>query len=498
MAYIGLDVGTTGAKATVVDPSGEILSGAYYEYNLRFPAPNRVEIRAGDVWAAARAALSAAKAGAGRAIEAIAVASFGEAAVLLGRDGEPVCDSIFYTDARGNDMLPELEARVDRDALQLRTGMPVNGMFTLPKLMWLQKNTPEVLDKTEKLLLFGSYIEYMLCGQAATDSSLASRTLLFDKRNLCWDRVTLDAFGINPAWLPPYVPAGAVVARMTETVARELNMPGRPVIVSGVHDQIGAALGAGALAAGDVADGIGSAECLCAVLPQDIDHGTLFRNNICAEPHAVNGLSVALAFNNTAGAALKWYRDTFEQELRAQCQKDGTSAYHALNSRLGDEPSPLLFLPHLAGTGTPYMDAEASGMVCGLTLRTGRDDLYRAILEGMNYEMRYNLELLARSGLARGTLTAVGGGASPEALRVKADILNYPIRMLRTPQSGTMGMAMLCALALGRCKNLAEAAEVMVRATGIIEPRPQYRDQYDEKYGQYLRMYRAVREIYGR
>jgi xylulokinase len=498
MAYIGLDVGTTGAKATVVDPSGEILAGAYFEYSLRFPAPGRVEIRAGDVWDAACSALRAAAAQAGNPIEAISVASFGEAAVLLGRDGEPVCDSIFYTDIRGNDMLDELAARVDRDALQLRTGMPVNGMFTLPKLLWLKKNSPEVLEKTKKLLLFGSYIEYKLCGQAATDSSLASRTLLFDKRNLCWDRETLEAFGLDPAWLPPYVPAGAAVGRMTESVALSLGIPGRPVIVSGVHDQIGAALGAGALSPGDVADGIGSAECLCAVLPTDIDHNGLFANNICAEPHAVTGMSVALAFSNTAGAALKWYRDTFEQELRDRCQEDGTSAYHVLNRGMSAEPSPLLFLPHLAGSGTPYMDAEASGMVCGLTLRTGRADLYRAILEGMNYEMRYNLELLGRSGLSCGTLTAVGGGASPEALRIKADILQHPVRMLQTAQSGTMGMAMLCALALGRCRDLSQAAEAMVRTAGIIEPGSQYKGKYDEKYGQYLKMYRAGRGIYGR
>jgi len=207
---------------------------------------------------------------------------------------------------------------------------------------------------------------------------------------------------------------------------------------------------------------------------------------------------VALAFSNTAGAALKWYRDTFEQELREKCRRDGTSAYHILNGELSEEPSPLLFLPHLTGSGTPCMDAEATGMVCGLTLSTGRGDLYRAILEGMNFEMRLNLELLARSGLTCGTLTAVGGGASPEALRIKADILQHPVRMLQTPQSGTMGMAMLCALALGRCRDLAQAAEAMVRTAGIIEPGTRHRRRYDEKYGQYLRMYRAAREIYGR
>ena len=142
------------------------------------------------------------------------------------------------------------------------------------------------------------------------------------------------------------------------------------------------------------------------------------------------------------------------------------------------------------------MDSAAKGVVMGLTLASGKADLYRAIIEGNNYEMRYNLELLHRYGMKFDALTAVGGGASPEALRIKADILQKPIYMLNTTQGGTVGMVMLCGRAAGQFASFEQAAEALVRKTGCIEPSAKYRDQYDEKYEQYKKMYDAAKNVY--
>ena len=498
MAYIGLDIGTTGCKATVVEKTGEILFSVYHEYNLRFPEAGWVELRPDDVWRAAKRALRDVNAQAGKPVDAVAVASFGEAVVLLGADGSPVCDSIFYTDIRGNDCLEELNARMDPAALEYATGMPINGMYTLPKLLWLQKNRPEILQKVHKMLPYGSYIAYRLSGEYAADSSLASRTLLFNRHDLTWDRETLNRFQIPAAWLPEFVPAGKPIGRMPASAAAELGFAGSPVIVSGVHDQVAAALGAGAIRPGDVVDGIGSAECISAVLPPDIDTRRMFRNNFCIEPHAVQGQALTLVFTNTAGASLKWYRDTFERELRAKCDARHINTYAELNKQMSAQPSPLLFLPHLAGTGTPYMDAEATGMICGLTLRTGKPDIYRAIIEGVNFEMRYNLELLSGCGMRFDALTAVGGGAAPEVLQIKADILQKTIYATNAAQSGTVGLAMLCGLATGQFDTFAQGVDALVKKTTAFEPNRGNGPCYDEKFGQYVNMYQANRAIYSR
>ena len=498
MAFIGLDVGTAGVKATVVELSGETITQAYREYDLRLPRPGWVEIRPDDVWAAARSVLSEAANRAGRRIEAIATASFGEASALLGADDRPVCDSIFYTDPRGTDELNELCGQIGRSEIEARTGMPVNHMYTLPKLMWLRKNRPALLDQVRKILPYASYIAYMFAGEAAADGSLASRTLLFNRHARDWDAELCEICGIDRSLLPRYAPAGTSVAPILPDVARSLGITEGAIVVSGVHDQVAAALGAGVFRSGDACDGIGSAECIIAPLPPKPDFSGMFAANICAEPYLGPGREVALAFTNAAGTALKWYRDTFERELAAACAGRGESAYAVLNEALSDSPSPLLFLPYLAGTGTPHMDALATGMLAGLTLSTTKVDIYRAIYEGTNFEIRMNLELLRRTGFQVQTLTAVGGGAVDAALRIKADILEAPIRTLKNSQSGTVGLAMLCGFALKEYATFEEAAGALVKPDKLIEPRGKHRAEYEEKYEQYLRMYTASRKIYGR
>lgn len=498
MAYIGLDVGTTGSKATVISHDGKALSSAYQEYNLRFPAPGWVELRPADVWEAVKQVLRKVASDCDAPIEALATASFGEAVVFIGEDGKSVCDSIFFTDVRGSEELEQLRAAVDQDELMRTSGMPINFMFTLPKLLWIKKHRPDILERTRKILPYSGFVAYMLSGEATTDASLASRTLLFDRFKGDWNDATLAAFGFEREWLPRYVPAGRPVGRMLRTVAEELGMRGQPVIVSGVHDQIAAALGAGALNAGEAADGIGSAECISCVLPEKMDLKGMFRYNICAEPHAVEGRYLAMVFNNTAGAALKWYRDQFAAELRDRCQREGRSAYDELNRSLGEKPSPVLFLPHLGGTGTPHMDAQAKGMLLGLTLGTTAADVYRAVIEGMGYEMRLNLELLERFGMRFDALRAGGGGASPEALQIRADIFGMPVIRTREPQAGTVGMAMLCGLATKEFSSFGEAAAALVHDGEVFQPRAAYRQAYAQKFAQYKRMYNAARHIYGR
>ncbi len=495
MAYIGVDIGTAGCKVTIMEKDGRIAAQTYREYDLHFPQPGYEEIDPDEVWGATRLALRDAAARYGGDIDAVATASFGAAAVLLDEQDRSLCRSIFYSDIRGLENMVALRERVDIDAMALRSGMPINHMYTLPKLLWVKEFQPQTFAKARKILPYSAFIAYKLSGEAAIDASQAARTLLFDRYTMNWDANTLDTFGIRREYLPRVVPAGKPIARMLDSVAAELGIHGRPLIVSGVHDQVGAALSAGAREMGDVVDGVGSAECISAVVTDEIDTKGLLKNNVCTEPYAIAGRSLAIAFNNTAGSALKWYRSTFEQELQEACRQDGRSAYQVLNSRMTDQPSPLLFLPYLAGTGTPYMDPQAKGMLYGLTLASTKIDIYRAILEGNCYEMRLNLELLANVGVRFDSVTAVGGGAVPEALRIKADILQMPVHTLAVNQGGTIGMAMLCGCATGQFADYGEAISALVKRAETIEPQTRWKDQYEEKYAGYKQMYQAALSI---
>ena len=496
MATIGLDIGTTGCKATAIDERGATLYEKYCEYNLVFPQTGWVELDPQVVWNGVKTVLYSASTNCPQPITSLAVASFGEAVVMLNSDGKSVANNIFFTDIRGYDYVETLVSDIGRDYLEACTGMPVNGMYTLPKLLWLKANRPEVFGQINMLLPFASYITYRLTGRYTCDYSLASRTLMFNKNALTWDPKLLQYAGLNLENMPVLVPAGEPVGTILPLVAEKLGLSANTMVVSGCHDQVAAALGAGVCKPGQAADGIGSAECITAVLPEDADLSVLFSQNICAEPYAVAGRSVALLFNNTAGAALKWFRDTFKSELRDRCRERGESVYQILDSKIKQAPSSLLFLPYLSGTGTPYMDSTAKGMLYGLTLDSESRDIYRAIIEGMNYEMRLNVELLAQSGLKPNSLTAVGGGASSKiALQIKADILQLPIVTLENPQSGNMGLSILCAVAERRYFNIEEAMNDLINIKEVIEPDKTYASQYEESYARYSRLYKAAKYI---
>ena len=494
MAYLGLDIGTSGVKAIVISDSGEILTQKYVEYDQRFPRKGWVEILPLDTWNATKQAIRAVAA-AGEEIEAIAAASFGESAVILDGDGNPLCSSIYYTDVRGSDMLDDIRNNVDVDALQLRTGMPLNYMYTLPKLLWINKYHPEILDQAKHILLFGAYIQYMLTGKAVIDRSLASRSLLYNRIGDCWDREVCEVFGIDTALLPEILPAGERIGTIKKALAQELGLASDTVVVSGVHDQVAAALGMGVFHPGEIADGIGSSECFTVPLPENPDYSEMFSHNYCAEPYVQKGSFVTLAFLSTAGSILKWYRETFVPDLAEKCRNENRNIFDILNSALTEKPSPLLLLPYFSGSGTPYMDGNAKAMIYGLSLNTSRQDIYQAIYEGMNFELCLNLELLKKSGFEAKIISAGGGGASLEALKMKSSILQMPIWKLRSRQTGVTGLAMLCMKALGRTECLETAAEQLVKKEMLIEPNLKYASEYSEKYEQFKQMYNASRRI---
>jgi xylulokinase len=492
---MGLDVGTSSCKAAVMDGNGAVLSQSFREYQLLSPRPGWFEMNPHAVWDACKQAITAAAQRSERSIDALAAASFGEAAVLLDKIGEPRRDSIFFTDIRGNEFVSELDDRLGVSAVTQWTGMPVNGMYTLPKLLWLARHSPEVLDKTAVMLPFGGYVNYMLTGRAVTDPSLASRTLMFNRHTMTWDDRLFKLAGISGDILPDVIPAGQAVGEMLPDVAAELGFKNRPLVVSGCHDQVAAAIGAGVMTANSAVDGVGSAECITVMLPSDADTARLHRHNICAEPYAIEGTYVSLAFNNTGGSASRWYLDTFKEGLKEHSMVKGINAFDALNAQISENPSPLLFLPYLSGSGTPHMDANAVGALLGLTVNTTGADIYRALVEGLCFEMRYNLDLLRQSGVDPPELAVSGGGVAEALLHIKAGILKIPLYTLSNPQSGNTGLAMLCAVALREFGSLGQASEAMVRRKRIFEPKRQNSGLYDEHYEQYKRMYQCTKAV---
>ena len=494
MRYIGLDVGTSGCKATVADKDGNIFSSAYREYAPTSPQPGYMEIDARIVMDAVMQVLREV---ASPEITALSIASFGEAVVMLDSQDRVLGPSIYYSDIRGSEEVADILAAMDQKRCRQITGMPANPMFSANKLLWIKKHQPDLFAATKRTLLFGDYVAYMLTGERMIDYSLASRTMLLDIRNNCWSEEVADALGLPTATFSKPVRMGTPIGKLLRQVASETGLNENVLVVAGGHDQPLAALGSGATEIGNSVDGMGSSECITLVMGKDDIVDRMADYSFCAEPYVFEDTYITLAFNASAGTAIRWFRDCFGVELDKQAQASGESVYQLMDRECSPEPSEVLFLPYVAGSGTPYLDLEIGGSFIGLRMATTRSELYRSVLQGICYDMQMNVELLAECGISLNAITAAGGGTRSELLmQIKADVMNREIAVLETSEAGTLALALLCAKAMGEIDDLAAAARSAAKRSKVFVPDPKRAEIYASLMKRYRRIYPALRTIY--
>lgn len=488
---MGIDVGTTGSKATAIDAQGNVRSYAYQEYKAVRTNEGYAEIDPVSVWQTVQQVIAKAAAEAGAPVRAIAIASLGESFIALDKEDHVLRNSMLYSDVRGSEEISDILDKIDRQQLFDVTGMPINAMYTLNKLLWVKKHEPKLFSRIDKLFLFEDFIYYMLSGERCIDYSLASRTMFFDFAGHRWAEHVLAAFDLDASMLSTPVPPGRVIGRVRPLLARELNLPEDVMLVAGAHDQVCAALGAGVLNKGECVDGIGTSECITAVLEGLDQKAFMLKNNFCIEPYAFEGDYITLAFSATGASVLGWFCNEIVSPEHA-----GASVFAAMERECPSEPTGLFVLPHFAGSGTPYMDPFSTGAVLGLRLNTTRGEFYKACIEGLCFEMMVNAQLLAQMGTVITGITCVGGGSrSDTLLQVKADIMGIPIKRLRNEESGTSALAMLCAAACGEYGSLGEAAAQLVSFDRCFEPNMALHDRYMHKFNTYQHLYPCIASL---
>lgn len=491
MVYMGIDVGTTGSKATVIDGKGTTLSYAYQNYQTVRTNEGVAEIDPASIWQTVRQVIAQAAAKSEEPIAAIAIASLGESFVALDKQDRVLRNSILYSDVRGSEEITDILQKIDRQRLFDTTGMPINSMYTLNKLLWVKKHESELYKRIDKLFLFEDFVYYMLSGERRIDYSLASRTMFFDFSANRWAEEVLGAFDLDSAMLSMPVAPGSVIGKIRAGLSLELNLPKDVLLVAGAHDQVCAALGAGVLQKGECVDGIGTSECITTILDGLEQKSFMLENNFCIEPYAIEGECVTLAFSSTGASILSW----FIKEI-ARPVTQGASAYAILDQESPVEPTGILVMPHFSGSGTPHMDPFSCGAVLGLQLSTSRGELYKACMEGLCYEMKLNADLLAQMGTSITSITCVGGGSRSDIqLQIKADMMGIPVKRLKNEESGTAALAMLCATACGDYKNLKEAAAQIVKFDRSFEPNQEYYDRYRQKLDLYQQIYPNIKGI---
>lgn len=494
MSLGGLDIGSTGCKVTVYDEEGNYLYRTYRDYPVSRKTGEH-EVMAEDIWKGVREVL--ADAGSHYPdLKALGVTSFGESCVLLDEEDRPIRAVLLYTDPRGSEECRELEAALGREKMERITGVAPHSMYSLPKLMWIRKHRPEQFGRAKRILMMEDYIIYMLTGSAVIDYSLATRSMGFDIRALEWSQEVFQAAGIDSGLFSRPVRSGTPAGTVRPEMAKALGLPEGLLLVPAGHDQAAAAVGAGVFKADRAVDMAGTVECITPVFEGIPEDRRIYDGGYAIVPYVIPGNYVTYAFTFSGGALVSWFINNFAKEEKRRAKELGCSVYELLEEGMKDGPTGILVLPHFAGAGTPYMDGGSKGAVVGLTLDHSASDLYRAMMEGVTYEMMLNMERLAEAGIRPQKLRAAGGGAASAVwMQMKADMLNLPIVSLGNAEAGAAGCAMLAGVAAGVYKDLSEAAWTMLKEKDTYLPRQEMHEAYQEYYEKYRRLYEASRPL---
>lgn len=493
MKYIGgLDVGTTGCKVAVFDETAQFCKSFYQEYNVvRKGGQHELDIE--QVWQSVRYVLQ--EAGKEYCLSAIGVTSFGETFTMLDENGQVLCPSMLYTDPRGEEECAELTAIIPEEDWIARTGCCPHPMFSLPKIVWLQKHRPELYAKAKRILLGEDFIVYRLSGIAQIDYSLAARTSALNLQTKDWDTDILKAAKVDPQLLSRPVPTGTLAGPILPELAEELGLPAELQIVSGAHDQVASMVGAGIYDPDTSMDGIGTVECIPLVfshIPQDL---SFYRQGYVLVPY-LNGQYACYAFSYAGGSCLKWFRDTFAELEKANAAAEGKNVYAMLDASIPEEPTGILALPYFSGAATPYMDLSATGALVGLTFEHTKADIYKALMEGVSYEILKNLRTLAPYGIAPKLLRATGGGASSDVwLQIKADIMGIPIAALNCPEVGAAGTALLAGHAIGVYPDINEFEAKIAPLRKIFYPDAERHTAYGKLFARYEHLHDTLKTL---
>lgn len=479
----GLDVGTTGCKLTIYDQNGNYIYNSYKEYEVS-RTKNAHEIDAENVFASVCECIK--DVNSKYSLSAFGVTTFGETFVALDKDDKPLMGAMLYTDKRGEKECEDLVKKIGEQKLIEITGTKPNQMYSLPKMLWIKENEPEIFKKVKHLLLMQDYIIYMLTGEKVIDYSLACRTMAFDINTKTWSDEILNVAGIDKNLLSKIAKPFNVAGTIKQSLKEKLGLKDDIKVVNGAHDQVACSVGAGVFNVGEAIDTTGTVECLTPVFSSIPKDKAFYDNGYSVVPYVFEGTFVCYAFTFTAGALIKWFRDNFAKDI----------SYDELNTKIKDGPTGILTLNHFAGAATPYMDNFSKGALVGVTLEHNYADIYKAFMEGITYEMMTNIEILEKYSVCPTKLYAVGGGAkSNEWLSIKADILNKEIISVDAIEAGSQGTCMITGVALGVFKDLFCAKKLFVKEKDTIKPNKENVVKYKKYFEAHKKIYSAVRPI---
>jgi xylulokinase len=485
---LGIDVGTGGTRAVLIDRSGRVVASFASEHAaIRSEHIGWAEQDPEDWWRAAREAIAGAMAASeltGGEIEAVGLTGQMHGCVMLDADGKVLRPALIWCDQRTQPECDWLTEKIGFERLIELTCNPALPNFTLTKLLWVRTHQPEIFAKIAHVLCPKDYVRYRMTGEFAMDMQEASGTLLLDVAHRRWSAEVAEAAGIPMAWLPRLFEGPEICARVSEAGAGATGLATGTPVAAGAGDQGAGAVGMGILAPGSVSATIGTSGVVFAATDSPIKDRLGRLHTFC---HAAPGRWHVMGVTNGAGLSLRYFRDTFAPE----------ASYDELTALAAKAPAGsegLMWAPYLFGERTPHLDPEARAAFVGVTASHTRGHFVRAVLEGVAFSLKDTLTLFGELGVPVKAIRLGGGGArGPLWRQIQADVYGQPVELLEAEEGGAFGAALLAGTGIGVWANVEAACAETVRVAETISPRDAA--AMAEGYARYRRIYPALKTI---
>ncbi|MCD8050395.1 MAG: xylulokinase [Clostridiales bacterium] len=487
-AFIGIDLGTSSVKLVLTDEKGQVLREAGQDYRLLQPAPGWKEIDPETWWNATADALEVLLDGVSREqVEGIGITGQMHTVVLLDGDGRSIRPALMWNDTRTKDLIPELKADVQDTNVSylsrvLSTGSPAAN------LLWLRLNEPEHFHRLAKFLIGPDYLVYRFTGVYGTEYCEASTSSLYDLLGKVWSPVMRELVGLPESVYPPVRGSAEVAGTLLTEIAARFGLRPDVKVIVGTGDNPAASIPTGCLGRGYPVFSLGTSGVL--MFPRTSPDFEAKGKNILFSFDSSTFYTLVQGVVQSCGSGYNWWnRDILQID-------DINAADKEIDvDRLGENE--LLFYPHLVGDKTLYADPAIRGAFLGLGTDTTRADMTQAVMEGVAYGLRQLTEEMHLTQESLTGLRVIGGGSRSRVwMQVIADVLNVPVQQLAGNAGAGYGMALLATYSCGVVSSLENISERAVSVKARFTPRPYNAGLYDRNYQRYLRVYRALKDIY--
>ena len=494
---LGIDIGTGGTRALIMDEKGKILASATEEHEpFASPKIGWAEQQPEDWWRAAGLAIRKALALGKLHAQQIACVGFSgqmHGAVMLDGSGEVVRPALIWCDVRTDKQCQELNEKIGSSRLIQLTCNPALPNFTLTKFLWTRENEPENWSRVRSVMLPKDYVRFRLTGDRAIDMADASGTLMLDVARRQWSNEVLRAAEIDRSLLPALYESPEVCGKVSAIGGEATGLAAGTPVVAGAGDQAAGATGMGVVAPGTVSATIGTSGVVFAATdrPALDPQGRL--HTFC---HAVPGRWHVMGVTQAAGLSLRWFRDRFTSASVG----DSRDPYERLTEEAATAPpgaDGLLWAPYLMGERTPHLDSEARGVLAGLTAPHTRAHVIRAILEGVAFSLRDTFTIFGEMNVPVKSILLGGGGArSPLWRQIQADVYGHEVGIVEAEEGAAYGAAILAGVGAKIWPSVDAACGAVVRVAARVQPDRSNVAKMNDSYRAYRRLYPAMKSIF--